>query len=246
MPNLPTALKTNYKTPQRNRQKDRRYNTGSAIWRRLRKAQLQKHPLCNHCSTAERPIPASEVDHIDGNARNDFQNYQSLCKPCHSAKTYRENGGRIGTINKAQAMPMWIPSPSIPVTVVCGPPASGKTTYIKQHMGERDLVIDLDLIRARLSDKPIYQGGDYWLTKSITMRNLMLESLQQNKHNFKKCWFAVTAPTPGIRSWWKRKLNAEVIIINPGIKECIKRLQADARRPDDVKAVHEKVIHAWH
>ena len=30
--------------------------------------------------------------------------------------------------------------------VVCGPPASGKTTYVKQHMIPGDIVVDLDAI----------------------------------------------------------------------------------------------------
>lgn len=37
---------------------------------------------------------AKDVDHIDGDAANDVpSNRQSLCRPCHSSKTARENGG---------------------------------------------------------------------------------------------------------------------------------------------------------
>jgi 5-methylcytosine-specific restriction protein A len=38
--------------------------------------------------------PANEVDHVDGDSHNNApSNLQSLCKPCHSAKTVNENGG---------------------------------------------------------------------------------------------------------------------------------------------------------
>lgn len=38
-------------------------------------------------------IPATEVDHIDGdNTNDDPSNLQSLCKPCHSRKTVEEQG----------------------------------------------------------------------------------------------------------------------------------------------------------
>jgi 5-methylcytosine-specific restriction protein A len=41
----------------------------------------------------ELVVVATEVDHVDGNSQNNlFANLRSLCKPCHSAKTARENG----------------------------------------------------------------------------------------------------------------------------------------------------------
>ncbi len=33
---------------------------------------------------------------------------------------------------------------AIPVTMVCGPAASGKSQYVRDRAGGRDLVIDLD------------------------------------------------------------------------------------------------------
>lgn len=39
-------------------------------------------------------VPATEVDHVDGDAsNNDPSNHRSLCKGCHARKTVRENGG---------------------------------------------------------------------------------------------------------------------------------------------------------
>jgi 5-methylcytosine-specific restriction protein A len=50
---------------------------------------LASHPLCAVCDE-----PATDVDHIDGNARNnDVHNLQSLCHSCHSRKTARQDGG---------------------------------------------------------------------------------------------------------------------------------------------------------
>ncbi|MGA6536930.1 HNH endonuclease signature motif containing protein [Stenotrophomonas sp. NPDC101269] len=41
-----------------------------------------------------RTTAASHVDHRDGDSRNnDLSNLQGLCRPCHSAKTAREDGG---------------------------------------------------------------------------------------------------------------------------------------------------------
>ena len=37
------------------------------------------------------------------------------------------------------------------VILVWGPPASGKTTYVKKHMADGDMVIDLDAIKHAIS-----------------------------------------------------------------------------------------------
>jgi 5-methylcytosine-specific restriction protein A len=48
-------------------------------------------PLCCICAYAGRITAATEVDHLDGNSRNnDGMNLRSLCHSCHSARTARD------------------------------------------------------------------------------------------------------------------------------------------------------------
>jgi 5-methylcytosine-specific restriction enzyme A len=62
-------------------------------WRRLRLVILANEPLCRSCREAGLTEPATEVDHIDGNARhNAVANLRPLCKPCHSRRTARDQG----------------------------------------------------------------------------------------------------------------------------------------------------------
>lgn len=78
----------------RQRQIRRTLRTNSTLWRRIRAVVLAREPLCRCCAAAGRIKAATEVDHIDGDdANNDDSNLQPLCRPCHSAKTARENGG---------------------------------------------------------------------------------------------------------------------------------------------------------
>lgn len=61
-----------------------------AEWRKLRKRRLDADPLCVHCLDREHITPAVEVDHILPIAlggKDEWENTQSLCKPCHQAKT---------------------------------------------------------------------------------------------------------------------------------------------------------------
>lgn len=80
--------------PERSRQAGRQYATNSTYWLLLRERVLAQSPLCVTCAAAGRTCAASHVDHIDGNSsNNDLSNLQGLCRPCHSAKTAREDGG---------------------------------------------------------------------------------------------------------------------------------------------------------
>lgn len=76
---------------------NRRWRKASAMW-------LRNHPLCVHCEKKGLITPACEVDHIVPHRGSqaifwDETNWQSLCKPHHSAKTAREvnQRGTYGT-----------------------------------------------------------------------------------------------------------------------------------------------------
>ena len=67
-------------------------------WLKARATYLRSHPLCLACQSGGVVKPATEVDHIiphkgDQTLFWNSSNWQPLCKPCHSAKTARENGG---------------------------------------------------------------------------------------------------------------------------------------------------------
>lgn len=80
--------------PARDRQAERALATNSTYWLRLRALVLAQSPLCVACLAEGRMRAASHVDHIDADtSNNDLTNLQGLCRPCHSAKTAREDGG---------------------------------------------------------------------------------------------------------------------------------------------------------
>ncbi len=64
-------------------------------WRKARLHFLADHPVCVECEARGMVRQATDVDHItrhDGDRTLfwDRDNWQSLCKECHDAKTVRE------------------------------------------------------------------------------------------------------------------------------------------------------------
>lgn len=80
----------------------------STAWRKLRAYVLNESPLCEHCMDLGMTVPATDVDHVDGDpSNNSMANLQSLCHSCHSRKTRREMNGSAGTFGcDANGMPL--------------------------------------------------------------------------------------------------------------------------------------------
>lgn len=68
-----------------NRQRHRFLHTGSKQWRAIRKAQLDRYPLCEDCGD-----PANEVDHNTNDTSRNLIGVElsSCCKSCHSRRTF--------------------------------------------------------------------------------------------------------------------------------------------------------------
>ncbi len=67
-------------------------------WRKVRKRQLARQPLCEMCMRQGRMTPADQVHHVKPLSKggtNAPSNLMSVCAPCHSGITARE-GGRWG------------------------------------------------------------------------------------------------------------------------------------------------------
>ena len=79
---------------KREREATRGLPTNSTRWRRIRAIVLADNPLCVKCERLGRVVPATDVDHIDGDSHNNERdNLQALCRSCHTRKTNREQAG---------------------------------------------------------------------------------------------------------------------------------------------------------
>ena len=220
-------------------------------WQKERLIFLQKNPLCVHCLEAGRLTPANIVDHIvphkcDTNLFWDKKNnWQALCKKCHDIKTLTEDSDwkNCGTIY----YPYNIPKLIIPLNVVCGPIASGKSTYIQNNKGDKDYVIDVDEIISQISGLSIYEADfNIYVDEAIVERNTRLAKLTWHTE-YKKVWLAATSASKWQRDYWRDRYQATVYVLETDVDECIKRMNQDKRRHNNNYNLKEKeiLIRSW-
>lgn len=218
-----------------------------ADWRRLRLAFLDANPLCRFCADADRVEAATVVDHIIAIAdrpdlRLDWSNLRPLCKPCHDRHTAREQafGG------KASRRPDWLRPSAIPLHIVCGPPASGKTHYVRQHAGPHDLVLDLDVIASELSGLGQHSWTKQWLDPALRERNELIGRLSRTPTAWPAAWLIISEPKAIDRQWWFDKLAPESItVLETSPEVCRARLRQDPERTTVIDAMGAAVLRWW-
>lgn len=179
----------------------------------LRARRLKAHPLCAECEKAGLVKATDVIDHIQPLAMGGEdvdENVQGLCHLCHEIKTATEQPSGAAVSNH----PAWLEPALGRLRIVCGPPCSGKSTYVRKHAAESDLVIDLDDILARIHPgyRPYCSPIDsLQFNQAIRVRNALLGSL--SKKPARDAWFIVGAPTVAERDWWVGALGGEVILL---------------------------------
>ena len=82
-----------YEQYDRDPETRRRYGR---VWKRIRDAYVQQHPVCELCQQDGRLVPTEEVHHkapLAEGGTHARENLIALCKACH-AKIHAERGDR--------------------------------------------------------------------------------------------------------------------------------------------------------
>jgi predicted kinase len=198
----------------------------------------------------------------------------SLCHSCHSAKTARgseagairsrktrkgcnEDGspldrahpwlggnGRLSLEVLERSMPSDLKKSAVPLTIVCGPPGSGKSSYVRKHASADDIVICLDTIMQALSSLPEHHTSVYYLPDALERRNAMLRALA-TESTAKAAFFIVSAPSPSDRAKWRSRLGGRLHIMETPAVECIRRIKADPSRASGKDRMIKAVVSWW-
>lgn len=206
---------------------------GLKRWKDIRIATfIRDLQVCQLCGHQEHDTSLLVCDHVNPHRGDEALfwagPFQTLCDFCHKVHKQSQEAG-----TSAQFHPEFLRPSVCPLTIVCGPPGAGKTTYCKGRMGKRDLLIDLDYLAWSLG-APMgdYQWDrDRFLSPALRKRNAMLTYLSRKDCRFKAAWFIVSEPESGWREWWNKKLKPQSIVVLMPRREWL--------RPSDQRKVEQ-------
>ena len=141
--------------------------------------------------------------------------------------------------------PERLPKPACEVWLICGPPASGKSTWVRVHAKPDDIIIDVDAIARETFG--MTRERDAAATGALLLaRNEMLAALA-NEPPERVAWVIMGGATDELRGWWCHALNVRgdhLIVMNPGRDELYRRIDCDPDRRA-VRHLHKRLVDEW-
>jgi len=222
----------------------------SKEWRKVSAAYMSsKYYICERCGK-----PAKICHHriwLNADNVNDpeialnMDNLEALCMECHNkehiGKSYYRRGpeethfDENGNLVKESV-----------VFIVCGAPASGKTTYVREHKREGDLVFDLDMICSALIGEPETYYFDHMpvLDAALSIRDTVYDHVERRLGSWGRAWIITSNPDRDYCKYLASRLRAEIVELDTTEEECLRRIEADDRRKN--KRQFADLVRDWY
>lgn len=142
-------------------------------------------------------------------------NVRIVCRDCHN-KIHNRFGYGYGKRKRKYDKGVYI---------VYGAPCSGKKTYVKEHMKEGDLVVEMDLLFNALSMQGMYNNPDDLKFNVFGIRDKLIDNIKTRYGKYDTAWIIGGYPRKSERERLRKKLGAELIFIDISKEECIERLK---------------------
>lgn len=142
------------------------------------------------------------------------QNIQILHWNCHNQVHERFGSGNQHIIEKK----VWL---------ITGAPCSGKTTFVKERMGENDLMLDIDDIWQMVSGKDRYIKPNALKPIVFKIRDEIKDLIARGAGTWRNAFIIESLPFPTDRARAEEKFkafNVETITMDTSEEECIMRL----------------------
>lgn len=212
------------------------YNSSS--WRMFRTVIIaERGPLCVDCHKVIVDSKEIELDHDpveltpenvnDPNVSLNPDNVKIRCHDCHNRKH-----NRFG------------PKAEQGVFLIYGPPLSGKTTYVMEHMRRGDLVVDMDKLYSAISLLPEYDKPAELLKNVFGVRDLLIDNIKTRYGKWRSAWIIGGYPEKYRREQVADATGATIIYCEATRDECLQRLEADEGRRNR-RDEWTKYISAW-
>lgn len=128
--------------------------------------------------------------------------------------------------------------------IVHGPPCSGKSTYVREHMGERDVCFDYDKIANALTGKQLHTLADKNHARPMVLaaRYAMLESYRRHSSGIRDFYMITSSQSP---AFWAAMdaYQPETVEMGTDLETCLAWLAQDESRTE--KQTWEGIIRNW-
>lgn len=148
----------------------------------------------------------------------------------------------------ARARPLTLRPSAVPLTLVCGPCAAGKSTHVASMAATGDVIIDLDLIAGEMVGRKLQRvKSGALLEAALKERNRRLKALSTlPARDGVSAWFIVAAPDAAERGWWVRQLRpVAVAIVATPIEVCLGRIGHDDDRAEGREQMRQWATEWW-
>lgn len=128
--------------------------------------------------------------------------------------------------------------------IVSGPPCAGKSTYVRERLGDKDVVFDYDKIAQAFTGKAGHGLRDkaYAMPLVLGMRQGALAAWRQRAAGVDNFYLITSSLSP---MFWAAmdEMEHELVELGTSRAECLARLAADESRPD--KEDGAAMINRW-
>lgn len=112
------------------------------------------------------------------------------------------------------------------VYLIYGSPCSGKTTYIKEHIKQGDIVCDVDNLYSAISLNEPHNSEIYAEETASELYDYMLDIIRERKGHWKNAFVVTLANTDEQVQKMKERIKADkCVFIDTPMEECLKRAQ---------------------
>ncbi|NWK11330.1 HNH endonuclease [Clostridium cadaveris] len=168
---------------------------------------VSKHIQVHHV------VELTEENYKDSNISLNPDNVKVWCHICHNKHHGRFSGGGHKRREKA-------------VYIVYGPPMSGKSSYVIEHMEKGDMVVDMDKIYSAVSFLEPYNKPENLKYNVFSIRNHIIDMIKVRYGGFRTAWVIGGYANKFEREKLAQDLGAQLIYIAATQDECMKRLNS--------------------